>query len=138
MIVLIGDQPPVLTTPADLELSCEEDPSDMLATGTATALDNCDLAPTVTYSDVTSAGLCPGDSTIERTWTATDACGNESTSVQTITIVDDIAPSILPPADAELDCPGDLSLVEAATATDLCDPVPTMTFVDTQLPSDCP
>jgi hypothetical protein len=45
----------------------------------ASATDNCDPAPDVTYSDVTVASsTCPQEYTINRTWTATDACGNST------------------------------------------------------------
>ena len=75
--------PPVITCPPDRELGCEgsTNPSQ---TGTATATDNCAPAPTVTYSD-TSVVNSAGNTVITRTWTATDACGNQSTCVQTIT-----------------------------------------------------
>jgi hypothetical protein len=51
----------------------------------ASATDNCDPAPVVTYSDVTAAGGCPQEYTITRTWTATDACGNGTNCTQVIT-----------------------------------------------------
>ena len=52
-------------------------------TGEATATDNCDPNPVITYSDEVSGETCP--ITITRTWTATDACENYSQETQTIT-----------------------------------------------------
>ncbi len=55
-------------------------------TGTATATDNFDAHPVITYSDVVTPGSTPGESVIFRTWKAVDSCGNVSTCTQTITI----------------------------------------------------
>jgi regulation of enolase protein 1 (concanavalin A-like superfamily) len=50
--------------------------------GQATATDNCDPAPVITYKDSVSTSNCL--SVITRTWTATDACGNTNSCVQRI------------------------------------------------------
>jgi hypothetical protein len=73
---------PVLTVPADVTIKCGQstEPSN---TGEATATDNCDPNPVITYSDEVSGETCP--ITITRTWTATDACENYSQETQTIT-----------------------------------------------------
>ncbi len=56
-------------------------------TGTATATDNCDAHPVITYSDSTAApGTCSNTYVFTRTWKATDACGNSSTCAQLISI----------------------------------------------------
>ena len=55
-------------------------------TGTATATDNCDAHPVVTYSDVVTPGGCAGSTVITRTWQAVDACGNRSTCTQIISL----------------------------------------------------
>ena len=46
---------------------------------TLTAADNCGDA-TVAFNETTTDGDCPGNYTINRTWTATDACGNTNNS----------------------------------------------------------
>src|SRR6185295_4320259 len=74
--ITVNDQTgPVIVCPVDRQLSCCDatDPGHM---GTATATDNCGGVPTITYSDVVNSGG------IDRTWTATDGCGNSSTCVQ--------------------------------------------------------
>ena len=75
--------------------------------GVATVSDNCDSLPTVTFSDSVLGGACPQAKTITRTWQAVDDCGNISTSVQTITVVDTEAPTIV-------FCPPDITVDAAA------------------------
>jgi hypothetical protein len=77
---------PVISCPANYILVesgtvCPDHP-DPATTGKATATDNCDPNPTITYSDAVS-GTCP--KTITRTWTVSDHCGNSASCPQTIT-----------------------------------------------------
>jgi phage tail protein X len=134
---------PVITTcPANRTIECDEStlPGN---TGMASATDNCDPAPDVTYSDVTVASsTCPQEYTINRTWTATDACGNSSTCAQVITVDDSTAPVITTcPANRTIECdestlPGNTGM---ASATDNCDPAPDVTYSDvTVASSTCP
>lgn len=81
---------PTITCPADVTLECPADTS-IEGTGRATATDNYDDAPDITYAD-SVRGDC--SQVIERTWTATDAAGNSSTCVQVITVVDTTAPVV--------------------------------------------
>jgi len=74
---------PVLTCPSNTVILCSQ-PTDPGTTGTATATDACDTAPTLNFND-SVAGSCPA--TITRTWTATDSCGNSDNCVQTIDVV---------------------------------------------------
>lgn len=93
---------PTLTAPPDVTLNCDlgSDPS---VAGMATATDTCDAAPIVAYSDEISSGECPIAQIVTRTWTATDACGNVATAVQTISLVDTSPPT--------LECPADLTIL---------------------------
>ncbi len=75
--------PPVLVCPADLTVSCDSI-NELAATGEATASDNCDPAPVITYTDEVVSGDCEWECTVERTWKAMDVNGNESICVQTI------------------------------------------------------
>ncbi len=56
-------------------------------TGTVTATDNCDPQPAISYTDTSVSGACPGSLIITRTWQAIDRCGNSSTCVQKITLL---------------------------------------------------
>ncbi len=84
---------PTLSCPEDLTMQCDEssDPSD---TGLAIAIDNCDNNPVVSYSDNIVSGTSSQEYIIERTWKALDSCGNESTCLQRISVVDDTSPVI--------------------------------------------
>lgn len=111
------------------------------ALGFALATDNCTQFPLVTYTDVfTPGGTCPPiTGSIARTWKATDACGNMSTCLQTITVVDTTAPVITCPADVTIECgdstlPGDTG---SATAVDNCDTSVVPTYSDSPAGS-CP
>jgi len=59
---------------------------------------------------------------IDRTWMATDDCGNTGTCVQRFTILDDAAPQLIIPADVVLECPSATStnICGVATALDSC------------------
>jgi putative hemolysin/C1A family cysteine protease len=125
-IHVVDTTAPVLSVPADVTIECDEstDPSN---TGTGTATDNCDAAPAVTYADLTAPGACPEAETISRTWTATDACGNATSGVQTINVVDTTAPVISCNAPATI-IPPDAPISFTATAPDNCDGGPTVTI----------
>jgi len=56
-------------------------------------------------------------SVIDRTWSATDDCGNTSTCVQRITVRDTTPPVITLPADAVLECPADTTTNSTGVAT---------------------
>src|SRR5690606_31576603 len=58
-----------------------------------TATDSCSGVATVTYNgEVMTPGSCVGEYTLTRTWTASDACGNEDVHTQVITVVDTTSP----------------------------------------------
>ena len=77
--------PELAGVPADLTVECSNIPAPAMPTAT----DNCDIAPVVSYVEVVNSGSCPY--TIDRTWTATDVCGNATSSTQTLTVTDTAA-----------------------------------------------
>lgn len=128
-ITLNDNTPPVITCPANTTIECTA--STLPAnTGSPTTSDNCDLALTVTFSDVIIPGNCPQEFTINRTWTATDDCLNSSTCLQTIVVDDSTPPVITCPANVTVQCAAQVppANIEAVTATDACSPA-TITFL---------
>jgi Bacterial Ig domain len=88
----------------------------------------------VSYTDVT-VGTCPV--TITRTWSATDACGNTGTDVQTISIVDNTAPTLSGvPANVTVQCTA-VPAAATVTATDTCDPNPSVALNETTSAGSC-
>jgi large repetitive protein len=110
--------PPVFVEelPGDSTVEC----SDVPAAVVLTATDNCGTA-NVSFNESTQEGACAGAYTITRTWTATDACGNETSHTQTITVQDTIAPAFVEalPGDQTVEC-SDVPAAVVLTATDNC------------------
>ncbi|SEF92722.1 hypothetical protein SAMN04488130_1041, partial [Flavobacterium urumqiense] len=135
----IDDTKPILNVPSEITVECSLLPSDATA-ATATASDNCDLTPLVTYlGEVKTNGGCPNNYTLTRTWKAEDTCGNFTTKSQTIEVQDTTVPTFTPPKtliilESDKNCEADYSITgPAGTITDLkdkCDPHPTATPED--------
>ncbi len=85
------------TLPADLAVECDAVPTAEILT----ASDNCGTAE-VSYEEVITNGACVGDYIIERTWTATDACGNDAVHTQIITVQDNTPPTVLTDFEANV------------------------------------
>ncbi|MFK7756121.1 MAG: T9SS type A sorting domain-containing protein, partial [Flavobacteriales bacterium] len=129
-ITIVDTTAPILSIPADLTHECDEQPD----YGMATAEDNCNEV-TVTSSDVITGDVC--ETVVTRTWTATDACGNTTSDIQTITIVDTTAPVLFGlPADAAVECDAIPEPAEV-TATDNCDETLEVEFTEITEPSGC-
>src|SRR4030095_12223696 len=119
------------TCPADKVLACG-DSTAPANTGSATATDNCGGTPAVTFTDAATPVNCTGQAGIDRTWKATDACGNMATCVPHIPFAHTVARVITCPADKVLAC-GDSTApanTGSATATDNCGGTPAITFTD--------
>lgn len=105
------------TTAPVLDMSTAPDLVEKWTTGPATQLvpaitgfptvTDCDPNPTLVFSDVLIPGTQPGEpeAIVERTWTATDVCGNQATDIQILTLLSpksgadaslDLAPSQCP------------------------------------------
>ena len=80
---------PELTIPADYTAECDEE----LVFDDASATDNCGTVE-ITLEEVTVETECAQEYSIERTFTATDDCGNSSSATQIITVQDTTAPMI--------------------------------------------
>ncbi|MDP5081792.1 MAG: gliding motility-associated C-terminal domain-containing protein, partial [Winogradskyella sp.] len=77
--------------PEDINIECDA----VLEAEELTASDNCGTAE-VTFEEIITDGACAGDFIIERRWTATDLCGNDSIHTQIITVEDNTAPTLSP------------------------------------------
>ena len=124
--------PPSITCPGPASVQCfSAVPAPSI--GLVTASDNCGGAVTVTHlGDVATNGTSSCNNVITRTYRATDACGNQNTCTQTITVNDTTPPSITCPADFTAACgsPTDPAVTGTATATDNCNPAPVISFSD--------
>jgi hypothetical protein len=107
--------PPVLVgVPEDVVLGCFDQ---VPAIAEVSATDSCDDSPSVVFGEVIDDAECP--IVITRTWTATDACENETVETQTITFDDQEDPIIDPfPIQVWVECDevDDLTI----TASDEC------------------
>jgi len=133
LITVIDTLGPDLVCPQDLILDCLADTS-VGATGMPQATDLCSPAVHISYTDLVIPG-CGLTYTVERTFTATDECGNTSYCTQTITLQDTTPPAILCPKDVVLDCPADTtpSNTGFALANDICGNV-TISYSDAVTP----
>jgi hypothetical protein len=129
---------PVLQCPLDTIIDCTS-PTSPLETGFATASDNCDGTPLISFSDSLVTGGCPQGYTIIRKWIAEDDCLNRGACYQHITVQDTIRPHITAPPDTLVDCNSVLlpSATGTATATDSCDPAPMLSYYDVTAAGTC-
>jgi hypothetical protein len=100
-------------------ISCPATPSSYFSSPTAS--DGCGAA-TLTYSDATTPGTCANASSVKRTWTATDACGNTATACQTVYVIDNTPPVISGVGGPQtISCPATpSSYFSSPTASDGC------------------
>ena len=121
--------------PQDATVSCDAVP----ATDVLTAMDGCDAAPSVEFTETLSDDDdCASTYTLLRSWTATDDCGNATTHEQMLTVVDETAPmwTVDLPEDATVSC----DAIPAATvleAMDNCDADLSVTFEEADSAGDC-
>jgi hypothetical protein len=136
-VTVTESTPPTISAPANVTLntgpgatSCGLTISNLdAALGTATANDNC-AGVTVTRSNLPAGNNFPVGATVI-TYTATDASGNTASANQTVTVVDNTAPTTNAPANVTLytgpgatSCGLTISNLDAtigtATASDNC------------------
>ena len=101
------------------------------------AIDNCSGDVAIIYlGEVSEGNACY--TTLTRTWSATDLCGNRSECVQTITVVDTTAPALnnLPEAEITAECDAVPAAAEV-TISDNCDLNPTLVYNEERIDGDC-
>lgn len=87
-----NEGPTITSFPDDVEASCVLPAFDPSA---VTATDDCDVAPVIHHFDDTVSYSCSGTFVVERHIVATDCAGNASEAIQTLSVVDDIAPDMI-------------------------------------------
>jgi hypothetical protein len=118
--------PPVITCPADVTLECPAITTTNV-TGAATATDGCSSV-SISYSDSVS-NTCGSAQIIRRLWTATDACGNQVSCLQTITVRDTTPPTLVCATNRTVPA-GVAWSFDSPAATDTCS-VPTVQALNT-------
>jgi uncharacterized surface protein with fasciclin (FAS1) repeats len=119
-VTIVDNEGPDFTS--GLQTSYQFECGSSYATPAPTATDNCSTVASITSVDgpVNYSSNCNGS--FARTWTATDACGNNSNFVQLITFVDTTDPVLAGcPSDIVLDCSADAPAAANVTASDACD-----------------
>ena len=145
IVTVIDTVAPVFTGgPMDTTVTCDAVPAPaelMLLQ----AEDQCDDALSYAYQgEVLTEGDCANGYTLSRTWSATDCAGNQSEWMQTLTVIDTVAPMLtLTFADGSLahdttvSCLDEVPAIDAL-ATDACDGAPALAMtVDTLGLDDC-
>ena len=122
MLAIPGDMsaPVFNNPPVDATVNCNNVPSMPDLTGQVS--DDCG-AVTLTSSETRTDGSCPAVYTLRRTWVATDACGNATTHIQTLSVVDNQAPIVTAlPFGGTFSCQGEVPAPNVAiiSATDNC------------------
>lgn len=110
---------PVVNCPANQTVTCASDVP-LSNVGLITSSDNC--SGTVTNSFLNDAMIgqtCLNKFTVRRTYAAIDACGNQGTCVQLITVNDDINPRLTCPPNLNLICPNDVPPINPATVNSI-------------------
>ena len=99
LIIVKDTKAPVApSAPIDMAYQCIDD---VPVAGNLTAVDNCSGNITVAGVDsIDNSNPC--NVIITRTWKFTDKCGNTSSSVQTLTVKDTIAPELTSNLDTEM------------------------------------
>ncbi|WP_396189420.1 gliding motility-associated C-terminal domain-containing protein, partial [Flavobacterium sp.] len=121
--------------PQNLTLECNQI---VPSAAVLTASDNCNGIVTIDFEEETIPGSCPSNSTILRTWIATDVCGNFETHSQTITIEDNTPPTF----DQEIRSPELFAKCDAIPApqefiaVDLCGTA-TVSYNEVNIEGDC-
>ncbi|MCF8280049.1 MAG: DUF11 domain-containing protein [Bacteroidales bacterium] len=134
IITIIDTDPPVLSAaPANLSVTCG---ANVPTAAVLTATDDCmGMLPVTMTETITGVGC---DKTIQRTWTATDACGNNATVSQTIEVNDAEPPVIAgTPANLTLHCGDQVPAAIMLTATDNCTAHLQVDMVETTTATPC-
>ena len=127
--------------PTNTTVECDAIPTaPVIGIGGVTASDNCDTSVTIVFSENIITQAC--GSTIERTWTATDDCGNTTSQTQTITVEDTTDPTLNGvPNNLTVECDAIPTApvigIGGVTASDNCDTSVTIIFSENIITQAC-
>ncbi len=106
-----------------------------------TATDNCGVPIDVDFVESVAPGGCVNRFVMTRTWSASDDCGNATSFVQTITINDNIAPTLIgapaQPSVVNVSCAQNVPAAAVVTATDNCDAAVNVIYTEELVPGTC-
>lgn len=130
--------PPQITCPGNLSFTCASlvtpcNPADATIIGGAGTVN-------VSCSRTDNGGLgCAASPLIYTdTYTATDSCGAQAQCSRTITVIDNVAPTLVGcPGNVTISCDDPVPPPAAVTATDNCDPSVTPVLVETPNLAGC-
>jgi hypothetical protein len=107
-----------------------------IAPTNVTATDNCDAKPLISFTENNSTQGCARK--IQRTWRATDACGNSTSAIQNIYTQDRSAPTFLGEInDVTILCSDAVPVTPQPTIKDNCDAQVTVYFKETTETANC-
>jgi large repetitive protein len=139
-ITVQNSSTPEIVCPSDITVTCEIS-IDTSVSGYATASDICtDVITNIKFNDIRVEGNCLDNYIIERLWTAIDSCGNVSTCIQTITVVDSTKPNVICPPDITINCNKGTSPNHTgfASADDNCTLIsPKLDYSDLRIDGNC-
>jgi streptogramin lyase len=127
--------PEFVDCPEAIAIECDQE---IPAVATPSAVDNCAGDVTVEFlGEIVEGDACY--STITRTWSATDLCGNRTDCVQVITIIDTTAPEMgnLPEGEITVECDA-VPAAADVTLVDNCDENPTLVYNEERIDGNCP
>ena len=130
-VLLVDNVAPELTVPAGFTVECDVE----IVYDDATATDACaDPVITVEVDTIPGFNACPNTFTIQRTFTATDDCGNVSSAQQIIEVQDTTEPTLSVPASYSAEC-SDPHPMANAVFSDNCPGAELVVVTDT-IPGD--
>jgi hypothetical protein len=115
-ITVLDTAAPTIICPPNATVECGSDTSTN-ATGVATATDATGNV-TISFTD-TFTGSCGNAGVISRHWTAVDGCGNSTTCIQMISIVDTTPPTLSTVSDKAIGA-GEALAFNRPVASDSC------------------
>lgn len=124
--------------PADLFLSCDDDTEEILREITLIATDNCSGEIIGIMNENRIPSICPYNYVMQRIWTFTDECGNQSSVTQNVTFSDNEGPQIPRYESVVLtSCAPDNSVSEPLIAFDNCSGEVEGTYEEVFIPGVC-